>query len=123
MMSWERQKIVWWFISISSLHFLNGFFKQISEPQNTRSQPRGEYEAVPSDRTAVIPQKEVAMRIGFRCAECDSENPNIVSLQDPVGEHYCGRACFLKGRENYIRWKLGMRPQADAELETSDRGL
>jgi hypothetical protein len=59
----------------------------------------------------VIPQKEVAMRIVLRCSECDSEDPKIVSLRNPAYEHYCGRDCFLKGRESYIRWVLRMRAE------------
>jgi hypothetical protein len=48
------------------------------------------------------------MRIVLRCAECDSEDPKIISLRNPAYEHYCGRECFLKGQENYIRWMLRM---------------
>lgn len=75
-------------------------------------------EATASNRKMVIPQKEAAMRIALRCAECDSEDPKIVSLRNPAYEHYCSRACFLKGQENYIRWILRMKSEAEAEVAT-----
>ncbi len=43
------------------------------------------------------------MRTGPRCSECDSEEPKIISLQNPAREHYCGRACLREGQKNFIR--------------------
>jgi hypothetical protein len=37
------------------------------------------------------------------CSECDSEEPKIVSLRDPVREYYCGRFCLYAGQKNFIR--------------------
>jgi hypothetical protein len=73
--------------------------------------PRGRDEAAASNRKLVILQKEVAMRIVLRCSECDNEDPKIISLRNPAYEHYCGRACFLKGQESYIRWVLRMKAE------------
>jgi hypothetical protein len=55
------------------------------------------------------------MRIVLRCSECDSEEPKIISLRNPAYEHYCGRECFLKGRETYLRWVLRMRAEVPTE--------
>ncbi len=44
------------------------------------------------------------MRTEPRCAQCDSEDPKVISLRDPACERYCGRLCLDKGQENFIRW-------------------
>jgi hypothetical protein len=38
-----------------------------------------------------------------RCTMCDNENPKVITLRNPVREHYCGRACLYEGQENFIR--------------------
>jgi hypothetical protein len=43
------------------------------------------------------------MRSVPRCSECDSEDPKVISLQNPAREHYCGRVCLYAGQENFIR--------------------
>jgi hypothetical protein len=43
------------------------------------------------------------MRKDVRCSECDSEEPKIISLRSPAGEHYCGRSCLREGQKNFIR--------------------
>jgi len=43
------------------------------------------------------------MRSVPRCSECDREDPNVISLQDPAREHYCGRFCLYAGQEKFIR--------------------
>jgi coenzyme F420-reducing hydrogenase beta subunit len=58
------------------------------------------------------------MRIVLRCSECDSVDPKIISLRDPAYEHYCGRECFLKGQESYLRWMLRMQGEAEVEMAT-----
>ncbi|VIO80806.1 hypothetical protein CI1B_85630 [Bradyrhizobium ivorense] len=44
------------------------------------------------------------MRAEPRCAQCDSEDPKVISLRNPAGERYCGRLCFYKGQEEFVRW-------------------
>ncbi|MEH2513534.1 coenzyme F420-reducing hydrogenase beta subunit [Nitrobacteraceae bacterium AZCC 1564] len=58
------------------------------------------------------------MRIALRCSQCDSEDPKIISMRNPAHEHYCGRECFLKGQEAYLRWILRMQAEAEAEVAT-----
>lgn len=52
------------------------------------------------------------MRTAPRCSECDSEDPKIISLRNPAGEHYCGRFCLGKGQEQFIRWILRISAEA-----------
>lgn len=56
------------------------------------------------DWQMAIPRKEVAMRAEPRCAQCDSEEPKIISLRNPAGERYCGRLCLYKAQEEFTRW-------------------
>jgi len=52
------------------------------------------------------------MRMELRCSNCDSEDPKIISLRNPMNERYCGRFCLYRGQENFIRW---MRRSSDAD--------
>ena len=39
--------------------------------------------------------------IFYRCAECDAEEPKIVTLF--MREHYCGRFCLAEGQLKHAR--------------------
>jgi hypothetical protein len=43
------------------------------------------------------------MRRVPRCAECDSEDPKVLSLRNLAREHYCGRVCLYEGQATFIR--------------------
>jgi hypothetical protein len=52
------------------------------------------------------------MRRDPRCSVCESEDPKVISLRNPVREHYCGRVCLDEGRDTFIRWSLRAHTEA-----------